>query len=54
MTVANLKNKIKQRLGIPENQQKLFFQGRLLENNHTMVSLDIKAQAVINLVASLI
>ena len=54
MTVANLKNKIKQRLGIPENQQNLFFQGRLLENNQTMVSLDIKAQAVINLVASLI
>ena len=48
MTVENLKNKIKQRLGIPENQHVLFFQGKMLSNEQqTMESLEIKDYDVI-------
>ena len=53
MTVAELKNKIMSKTGLPTNQQKLFFQGKLLSDEQTMESLDIKAQAIINLVAAI-
>ena len=49
MNIGDLKKKIFLRIGLPVDRQIIFFQGKAVENDQTMASIDIKAQAIVNL-----
>lgn len=50
LTVAELKNEVSSREGIPVQQQRLIFQGKQLENDSTLEDYNIQPSNTIHLV----
>jgi len=52
-TIKNLKNKFQDKVGIPSYAQKLIFEGKQLNNYHTLTDCNIRKESTLDLVPEL-